>query len=430
MSVPLRILVVSGYEHWPLNGGGRLMLFHVLRELARRAEVTLALPRAARYAHELPPGLRIEAVGPAGSACPPPSRDDSTAARLARRHFGLSPAAAWLRRAAQRFDVAMLYGAAGALLGPWCRIPWVWDPQDELVLPLVRDLDWRAPRSWPAAIRRAVLYAMYERWAMRHAAATVFVSRVDAGYARRWAGGGRCEVVQNGVDFEYFGALASPATPGTVAFVGSLEFPPNVDGIDWFARRVWPRVRQPGRRLLVVGRRPVAAVRRWAGEAGISLFADVPDVRPYLQQATAVVVPTRKGGGLKNKILEACAAGRPVIASPRALGGLGATPGRELLVATSPASWAAQLETLLARPDRAAALGARGREWVRREHDWADTGRRFYEILAHAAGRRPMRNDGRGCELRGGGRRCERRSVTELHRNAEVAVAGGSASWA
>ena len=103
-------------------------------------------------------------------------------------------------------------------------------------------------------------------------------------------------------------------SPGTVTFVGSLEFPPNIDGITFFAREVWPLIRRRGggRRLLVVGRRPVAEVRSLTEIDGVELHPDVPDVRPYVREASVVIVPTRKGGGLKNKILEACAMRRAV----------------------------------------------------------------------------------------------------------------------
>lgn len=440
----LRVLVVAGREPWPLNSGNRLHLFHVLRELAVRADVTLALATPPVNADQLPAGVRVLAAPsgaeggdgltlpqplpkreggrngharaysqaggtptlPAnagkmptlpGNAGPPSPASRSGGvrhswiARWVRRHYGPRDAlGAWLHDTAraEHYDVVMLNGAVYGQLAPFCRLPFVWNPQDELVLHTLRGIGVEAWRRAARTLWHAGLYAAYERWVARQAAATIYVSPIDAGYARRWAGAARIEVVANGVDLEYFQPDSTPSIPGTLAFVGSLEFPPNVDAICWFARRVWPTLQQTGaaRRLLVVGRRPVEAVRRLAAQPGVELAADVPDVRPYLRQAAVVVVPTRQGGGLKNKVLEACASRRAVVASPRAVAGLSARLGRDLVVAHGPGDWTRQVRRLLERPEWAAWVAENGHTWVCRAHRWSQTGARFHEILAAAAG--------------------------------------------
>jgi len=410
----LRVLVVAGREPWPLNSGNRLHLYHVLRELAARADVTLAPATPPVQADKLPAGVRVLAV-PSGAVCddglalrqplperegsgePRPSREEggrlrlSWIARRVRRHYGPRDAlGAWLHDTAraEHYDVVMLNGAVYGQLAPFCRLPFVWNPQDELVLHTLRGIGTESWRHAPRTLWHAWLYAAYERWVARQAAATIYVSPIDAAYARRWAGPARIEVVTNGVDLEYFQPDGTPPTPGTLAFVGSLEFPPNVDAICWFARRVWPTLQRTGaaRRLLVVGRRPVEAVRRLAAQPGVEVAADVPDVRPYLRQAAVVVVPTRQGGGLKNKVLEACASRRAVVASPRAVAGLSARLGRDLLVAHGPRDWVRQIRRLLERPELAAWVAENGRAWVCRAHRWSQTGARFHEILTAAAG--------------------------------------------
>lgn len=402
-AAPLRVLVVAAHEAWPLDSGGRLHLYHVLGQLARRAQVTLALPLTPVHADRLPRNIRVVPVPsatPGGRSAPPaagrgPGRaapHDGLIGALARRHFGFRHELAdWLARRAhrRRFDVTLLNGAVSGLYAPWCRTPVVWNPQDELVLPTLRAAENAGPRARLAAVRGALLYALYERHVARRAAATVFVSTLDAAYARRWCGAARLEVVQNGVDFDYFRPAATPPTPGTVAFIGALDFPPNVDAAVHFARHIWPTIhaRDPQRRLLLVGRRPAATVCALAAQPGVTLAADVPDVRPWLARAAVVVVPVRQGGGLKNKILEACAVGRPVVASPRALAGLSARRGVDLLAADRPATWTAQVERLLACPALAERIAAAGQAWVRRAHSWAATGARFAGILAAAARR-------------------------------------------
>jgi glycosyltransferase involved in cell wall biosynthesis len=406
----LRVLVVAAGEPWPLNSGARLHLYHVLREISARAQVTLALPQAPQHRDCLPERLSVETIATPRDAGFGGCRGDALrrhaarvgfhaysegshatglVARLARRHFGMrEPVAAWLHRHARadRFDVVMLNGAVFGQFAPYCHVPVVWNPQDELVLHTMRGVPPGRWRDWAAAARHALLYAAYERCVARQAAATIFVSTVDAGYARRWVGRARLEVVQNGVDFEYFRPTPAPPVPGTVAFVGSLEFPPNVDGIVQFAWHVWPGIYTRGtrRRLLVVGRRPVAAVRALRQLPGVELVSDVPDVRPYLAQASVVVVPTRQGGGLKNKILEGCAMRRPVVASLRALGGLSVRVGTDLLAAEQPQNWVVQVGRLLDQPAYAENIARSGYAWVRRTHHWSTTGDRFLEILASA----------------------------------------------
>ncbi|MFQ5805267.1 MAG: glycosyltransferase family 4 protein [Phycisphaerae bacterium] len=434
-SRPMRVLVVATQEPWPLNHGGRLRLFHFTRQLARVAEVTLALPVAAQYAAKLPEGVRVVTISPRSGATAARNLSApraSWAGRLARQHFGYNDAIdAWLHRYArpEHFDVAFFSRAVLGVHVASARIPVVWDSVDELVLYTLREMQYGSWRRWPGTLCRAALYALYERDAARHAAVTTFSSTVDAACARRWVGGARVEVISNGVDLEYFRPSESAAEPGTVAFVGSLEFPPNVDGIVNFATRVWPQIhaRGVGRRLLVVGRRPLTAVKALASLPGVELAADVPDVRPFLARASAVVVPTRLGGGVKNKILEACAVCRPVVASPRALGGLSARVGVEVLSADKPRAWVEQVCRLLDRSAYAHKIAQAGYDWVRRAHRWSALGDRLVEILASA--RRSSRRsatlpeclaslEGAGRPIdatRGASNRVPPRSVGRLH---------------
>jgi len=390
---PLRVLVVARREPWPLNSGGRLRLHNFLRNLVPDMAVTLALPEEPAHGEHLPDGLRIVNV----AATPDPRREGEAPAepkwitRRARRHFGYSPALfRWLRANARpdQFDVALLFGAVAGQYIDALHLPAVWDAVDELVLYTVRDAARRGVRRWARTARAAALYALFERHVAQRARATIFASPVDASYARRWVGDAAVESISNGVDFEHFrGALQAPE-PGTVAFVGSLSFPPNVEGIIRFALRVWPQVysRAANRRLLVVGREPAATVRALALLPGVTLHADVPDVRPYLSRAAVIVVPTQLGGGVKNKVLEACAMRRPVVASPRALAGLSAQPGVDVLCATDDVDWVRHVTHLLEHPEFAGYIAANAYQWVRHAHDWPSLGCKLKEVLSRAAG--------------------------------------------
>jgi glycosyltransferase involved in cell wall biosynthesis len=392
----LRVLVVARREPWPLNSGGRLRLYNFLKHLVRDAAVTLVLPEEPVDVAHLPDGLRVVNTAAAPYALREgESRRAGTAepawiTQRARRHFGYCrPLFRWLEANAQpaRFDVALLFGAVAGQYIDAVHIPAVWDAVDELVLYTVRDAGRRGVGRWPRTARAAALYAMLERHVAQKAHATIFASPVDASYARRWAGGAAVESISNGVDFDYFRGPTQASEPGTVAFVGSLSFPPNVEGIVRFATRIWPRVQSgaANRRLLIVGREPAAAVRALGQLPGVALHADVPDVRPYLARAAAVVVPTQLGGGVKNKVLEACAMRRAVVAGPRALAGLSARPGVDVLCASDEADWRRHLTRLLERREFAAQIASNGYEWVRQAHDWSRLTGRLRDVLSDAA---------------------------------------------
>ena len=328
----------------------------------------------------------------AGAAQAAARRPHTWTARLVQRHFGHDPAIPrwlWTHARPEHFDVALLYGAVTGQYIDAVRIPAVWDTVDELVLYTVRDAPRRGARYWLRTARAAALYAAFERHVARQAQATLFASPIDASYARRWAGGARVESISNGVDFEYFNGPTQPPEPGTLAFVGSLSFPPNVEGIVRFATRIWPRVQAPGagQRLLIIGREPTDAVRALGRLPGVAVHANVPDVRPYLSQAAVVIVPTRLGGGVKNKVLEACAMQRPVVASPRALAGLTARRGRDILCASSTAAWVRHVTQVLKNPVAAAEIGRSGYHWVRRSHNWDCLAGQLTQMLASATQR-------------------------------------------
>lgn len=390
--LPLRVLIVSGREPWPLNGGGRLRLYNFASWLSRGAAVTLALPREPASPQHMPPGLRVIDMtdGAAARRGHPSTRSPSWTTQWVRHHYGYRPHVwTWLDRYARpaNFDVALLYGAVSGQYIDALRIPAVWDCVDELVLHTLRDLSATGISRWPRALRAMTLYAAYQRHVATHAHATVYASPIDAAWARRWAPHARIQAVTNGVDLDYFTGGAEAPAPGTLAFVGALDFPPNVEAILRFTRTIWPALHtaDPHRRLLIVGRSPALPVRDLAHAPGVELHADVPDVRPYLRRASVIVVPTQLGGGVKNKVLEGCAMARPVVASPRALAGLTAQRGKEVVCASTPDRWIAQLTRLLDNPQQATRIGAHARSWVARAHSWQSLTTQLATLLTAAS---------------------------------------------
>ncbi len=189
----------------------------------------------------------------------------------------------------------------------------------------------------------------------------------------------RIEAMNNGVDAAYFCPTpdrSSPFDPDEtpLVFTGAMDYWPNVDAVVWFAQAVLPRLRQarPRLRLHIVGRSPTPAVRALASaDAGVLVTGTVPDVRPYLQHAAVVVAPLRLARGIQNKILEAMAMGRPVVAAAPCVQALVARPGTEIESAMDADTYQHAIEGLLADPERAATLGAAGRLRVLASYSWA-----------------------------------------------------------
>lgn len=177
--------------------------------------------------------------------------------------------------------------------------------------------------------------------------------------------------------------LGSP-TP-TLLFVGGFGHPPNVEAARRLARRIFPRVRAsfPDAVLYLVGDKPPPQVRRLADEHTI-VTGRVEDVTPYLDRAAVVVAPLRAGGGTRVKVLEALAAGKAVVASPRAADGIAAIAGEHLLVAETDDELAAAVEELLADPEARAALGGRARAWAEAALDWEQTVAAYEDVYARA----------------------------------------------
>lgn len=186
----------------------------------------------------------------------------------------------------------------------------------------------------------------------------------------------RAGVLGNGVDAEFFApdaARPSPYAPGEIplVFMGAMDYWPNVDAVTWFAREALPVLRQrwPTLRFHIVGRSPAPAVAALAGEA-VSVTGTVPDVRPYVQHAAAVVAPLRLARGIQNKVLEAMAMARPVVAASTCVNAMDVSAGEHLLSATEAADYVAQVTALLQSPERAAAIGRAGRERVLAVYGW------------------------------------------------------------
>jgi sugar transferase (PEP-CTERM/EpsH1 system associated) len=227
--------------------------------------------------------------------------------------------------------------------------------------------------------------------------AVVLCAPREAADLRRRTGvlGERVAVVGNGVDLGYFDPQAVPGGPDTptadaplLVFTGMMDYWANIDGVSWFAHEVLPRLqsRRPGIRFAIVGARPTPEVGRLARRPGITVTGRVPDVRPWLAAATVVVAPLRIARGIQNKVLEAMAMARPVVATSAALAGIEAEPGSDLVAADDPDTFATAIDLLLMSETRRRQLGLRARQVVEQRYAWPARLRALDELLIRYPG--------------------------------------------
>lgn len=191
----------------------------------------------------------------------------------------------------------------------------------------------------------------------------------------------RLEVIENGVDIEYFHPAATRGEDGVV-FAGAMDYRANVDAVLWFAREVWPlvRARHETTRFTIVGSNPAPSVLELNGRNGIEVTGRVPDVRPFVTRAAVSVAPLQVARGIQNKVLEALACGLPVVATRAALGGLSTDP-RGVVVAESATDFAAAVSSLLLDPARRHFLSTAGRDYVVENHRWEKSLDRLESLL-------------------------------------------------
>ncbi|HWQ12426.1 MAG TPA: glycosyltransferase family 4 protein [Roseiflexaceae bacterium] len=198
-------------------------------------------------------------------------------------------------------------------------------------------------------------------------------------------------VVPNGVDVALYRADFGPPVPDALIYNGALTYGPNFDAVDFFAREILPLIRaeRPAVRLLVTGAYTGVRVDRLPRGAGLELAGYLPDIRPAVARSWACVVPLRQGGGSRLKILEALAAGTPVISTSKGAEGLDLVAERDFLLADTPADFAAATLRVLRDPVLREMLSRNGRRVVAARYDWQPIVQRlnaFIERMVTRAG--------------------------------------------
>jgi glycosyltransferase involved in cell wall biosynthesis len=199
------------------------------------------------------------------------------------------------------------------------------------------------------------------------------VSELDAAKLKEACPGAHIHVVENGTDTDYFMPSDAPEEPQTLIFAGGLSWYPNVSGIQFFAREIWPRVRHqnPGVKLLLAGRAPAHSLIQWAArQPDITLVPDPVDIRPLIARAAVYICPMLDGGGTRLKILDALAMGKSVVSTAVGCEGLDVRHEEHVLIADTPGAFADAIKRLLADQNLRRQLGVQGRALVERVYSW------------------------------------------------------------
>jgi len=248
--------------------------------------------------------------------------------------------------------------------------------------------DLRRPGRWHAAVYSWIQSGRllrYERWACALADRVLAVSDEDAEKLALLGADRRTTVVPNSIDAHSYDLPSLEPVSSDVLFVGKMDYRPNVDAVDYFARDVWPLIREslPSARFVIAGMSPTQTVTRLSNLDGVVVTGFVDDVRDYLAGTRCVVMPFRMGSGTRLKFAEAMAAGVPVVSTTLGAAGYPVESGRELLIADHSQGLAQSILSVLSDKGLANRLAGNGRALAQR-YDWravAPTLNQVYEEL-------------------------------------------------
>jgi glycosyltransferase involved in cell wall biosynthesis len=373
-------LLLAGETPLPPNSGSRLRTVHLARSLAAELPVELAVlgPTGPSEGEPYPvtgvPHRRSRAAALAGSLTRPYSAAKASSRALAvlareRRAAVVQAQTLWVMPAAEAAPGAVVLDAHNV--------------ESDLLRRMAADEARPVHRArWRWEARKT---SAWEHRAATAADAVCVTSAADGAAFERW-GAREVVLVPNGVDASAV-RYAPPAGGAMLAYVGHYGYQPNATAALELAARVLPRVQATvaGAEALIIGRDPTAELRG-CERPGVRVTGTVPDVLPHLQSARALVVPLRSGGGTRLKVLEALAAGVPVISTPLGVEGLDLRDGEHILVGRTSEDLADLALRVIADDALAARLSAAGRAQVERAYDWRVVARPLIDLHLRLAG--------------------------------------------
>ena len=292
------------------------------------------------------------------------------------RHQAMSDALCALERSV-RFDAVVAFSSSMAQYA--LDVPAARHVLDLCDLDSQKWLEYAAmsdpPLAWLYRAEGRRLACLEHRW-IRDFDATILISNAEAKTVRLLAPTGKLRIITNGVDLpeQHESGCTERTGAPTVGFVGVLNYRPNVDAVCWFVEHCWREIRDvhPEARFRVVGRSPARRIRRLSSAPGVEIVGPVQDVQDELQRFDVSVAPMRTARGLQNKVLEAMAAGLPVVLTAKAAEGIDAIDGREYRIADHPDRMIRCILQLLREPAKRSGIGQAARQFVASRHRWED----------------------------------------------------------
>lgn len=410
----MNILVISStFPYPPSRGGTEIRTFHLLRCLRLHHRVTLATQRSHT---DISNAVKDEALAALEQwvdrvivfplpAAPPPAptwkrisqvvqRSLTSLVRLTPQNvlFRYSPELqAWLDDALQanEFDVVICAHSVNEIYirsAHSTAIATLVDIHSSVYGWMRDQVHSRSSTHWLRDRLYLPLLYLYERRYCTKFSHLVVTTDDDRTTLQSLCPNAAIAVIPNGVDLEAFPMRPRDPNGHRLVFVGAMDASHNVDAVLFFAEQVLPRLMQryPDVIFTVVGARPVAAVQQLSQQPGIQITGAVETVVPYLHAATVCVVPLRMGYGIKNKTLEAMAAGVPVVGSDRGLEGLPIdNPNEPLkaLRANRPEEYINAIQHLFEQPDLRQQISTQGRVLVEQNYTWKQFGKAYEQVL-------------------------------------------------
>jgi sugar transferase (PEP-CTERM/EpsH1 system associated) len=395
------LLFLAHRMPYPPNKGDKVRSHAFLAHLAARYRVFLGtfMDEPSDRQHlatlkDLCAGVQVESIQPALNRAAS-LRGLFSGEALSVPYFRSRRLAAWTRLVVQRERITRAFVFSSPMAQYVMDMPSLRRVVDFVDLDSQKWADYAAHHRWPAAAvyrREAQRLLRYEKAVAARAHTSLFVTAEEAQrfVAQAPEHAERVQTIGNGVDAAFFSPareFQSPFRPNerALVFTGAMDYWPNIDGVVWFAREVLPILRRidPRIRFYVVGMNPDGAVRALAQDPATVVTGRVPDVRPYLQHASVVVAPLRVARGIQNKVLEAMAMAKPVVATMASAKALGARAGEEFEAASDAAAFAAKVRALIGT-QRGESMGRMARARVVRDYTWAESFERLDALLEGA----------------------------------------------
>lgn len=390
----------------PLDKGGKLRTWHLMRQLARRHAITYLSFTDPQTRNEQRTGMaavcrRLETV----PRREPPKRSARfylDAAKYLLHPLPYAVAKYESRPFRERLEELLRTSSFDVLvcdfLFPAVNVPARLPCRSVIFTHNVESEIWRRHAENRRGLAKRLFTGQWRRMLAHEGAAlgsydlVLAVSEADARTLSALYGSqlkAPVQVVPTGVDTSYFAPDASAADPRHLVFTGSMDWLPNEDAMIYFCREILPRIREqePGVTLSIVGRAPTPAVRRLAQEPGIEVTGRVEDVRPHVARAGVYVVPLRIGGGTRLKIFEAMGMGKAVVSTAVGAEGLPVTDGRDIALADDSAAFARTVVQLIRNADWRRSMEASARRLVVEHYDWSAVAASLERALAAPAGR-------------------------------------------